>query len=150
MPAKPAQQTEPAEACGDLIAIYQCLCDETRLRILNLLSHAGQDGGEGPLCVCHFQGLLEKPQVFISKHLSYLKAKGLVQAAKRGNWMIYTLPAKRAQELENNLRCLQDCTQTHPIFKADLRRLKALKPELQWMEARLAEPPPAAKACRSC
>jgi len=38
-----------------LIQIYQCLCDQTRLRILNLL-------GEGPLCVCHFQEILGEPR----------------------------------------------------------------------------------------
>ena len=40
----------------DLVQIYHCFCDRTRLRILNLLC-------EGPLCVCHFQELLNEPQV---------------------------------------------------------------------------------------
>src|SRR5437899_8387096 len=40
----------------ELIQIFQCFCDETRLRILNVLSR-------GPLCVCHLQDLLEQPQV---------------------------------------------------------------------------------------
>ena len=49
----------------ELVPIYQCLCDRTRLRILNLLD-------SGPLCVCHFQTLLKEGQVKISKHLAYL------------------------------------------------------------------------------
>ena len=69
-----------------LIQIYQCLCDLTRLRILNLLT-------EGELCVCHFQEILSEPQVKVSKHLAYLKARGLVVARKEANWMIYSLPA---------------------------------------------------------
>ena len=56
-----------------LVQIYQCLCDETRLRLLNLLL-------QGPLCVCHFQRALDEPQVKISKHLSYLRTRGLVKA----------------------------------------------------------------------
>ncbi len=109
---------------AELIAIYQCLCDETRLRILNLLLHAG------PLCVCHFQGLLEKPQVQISKHLAYLKAKRLVEAAKCANWVVYSLPAHRSAELELNLRCLEECVQSHAIFRQDLRKLKATRAKL--------------------
>jgi ArsR family transcriptional regulator len=87
------------------------------------------------LCVCHFQRLLNKTQVQISKHLSYLKAKGLVESTKRANWMIYQLPPKRSAELDANLRCLQDCVQTHSIFKDDLKRLRKLQPGLGWLSA---------------
>ena len=112
---------------AELIVIYQCLCDETRLRILNLLGSTDQ------LCVCHFQSLLNKTQVQISKHLSYLKGKGLVESTKRANWMIYRLPEKRSPELDANLRCLQDCVQTHAVFKEDLKRLRELQPALGWL-----------------
>jgi hypothetical protein len=43
------------------------------------------------------------------------------------NWMIYSLPLRRAIELENNLKCLQDCVQTDPVFKRDLQKLKRLQ-----------------------
>jgi ArsR family transcriptional regulator len=101
----------------ELIAIYECLCDRTRLRILNLLLG-------GPLCVCHFQDLLGEPQVKISKHLAYLRKRGMVQATREGNWMIYRLPEERSPELGKNLRCLQDCAQENKVFKQDLARLK--------------------------
>ena len=104
----------------DLIQIYQCLCDPTRLRILHLLTQT-------PLCVCHFQEILDQPQVKISKHLAYLRERGMVVAEREGNWMIYSLPQKRAAELAANLKCLQDCVQTHPIFKRDLRQLGKLR-----------------------
>jgi ArsR family transcriptional regulator len=99
-----------------LTKIYQCLCDPTRLRILHLLT-------KGPLCVCHFQSILGEPQVKISKHLAYMRARGIVVAEREQTWMIYSLPKRRAAELEANLRCLQDCVQTEPIFKHDLQRL---------------------------
>ena len=101
----------------ELVSIYECLCDQTRLRLLNLLSVR-------PLCVCHFQELLGEPQVKISKHLAYLRKRGLVEAERDGNWMIYRLPKKRSPELEKNLRCLQDCVQENRIFKQDLAKLK--------------------------
>jgi ArsR family transcriptional regulator len=100
----------------DLIQIYECFCDRTRLRILHLLTQT-------PLCVCHFQDILDEPQVKISKHLAYLKERGLVVGKREQNWMIYSLPRKRAAELESNLKCLQDCVQTDPVFKRDLRAL---------------------------
>jgi len=103
------------------VEIYQCLCDETRLRLLNLLL-------QGPLCVCHFQSVLGEPQVKISKHLGYLKTRGLVTAKRSGNWMIYALPAERTRsvELKANLACLQDCAAENTMFKRDLTRLKKL------------------------
>lgn len=103
----------------ELVQIYECLCDATRLRILNLL-------GQGPLCVCHFQEVLGEPQVKISKHLAYLRARGLVEVERQGNWMIYELPAKPARELAANLACLQDCATEKAVFRRDLERLRKL------------------------
>ena len=101
----------------ELISIYECLCDQTRLRLLNLLNVR-------PLCVCHFQELLDEPQVKISKHLAYLRKRGLVEAEREGNWMIYRLPKKCSLELDKNLRCLQDCVQENRLFKQDIAKLK--------------------------
>jgi len=119
--------TKGSESAASLIQIYECFCDETRLRIVNLLA-------QGPLCVCHLQELLASTQVRISKHLAYLKGKGVLHAERHQNWMIYSLPANRSAELEANLKCLQDCVQTHRIFKDDLRRLAAIKSKLAWLE----------------
>ena len=104
----------------DLIQIYQCFCEPTRLRILHLLTQT-------PLCVCHFQEILGEPQVKVSKHLAYLRERGMVVAKRDQNWMIYSLPKKRAAELEKNLACLQDCVQTDPVFKRDLKALAKLR-----------------------
>jgi ArsR family transcriptional regulator len=107
----------------DLVQIYECLCDRTRLRILNVLA-------QGPLCVCHFQEILREPQVKISKHLAYLRARGLVKVERAGNWMVYELPAKPSRELKANLACLQDCAGENPVFQRDLARWRKLAPEI--------------------
>ena len=126
----------------ELIQIYQCFCDLTRLRILQLLTR-------GPLCVCHFQSILEESQVKVSKHLSYLRERGLVEAERHQNWMIYRLPAKPPLELRKNLQCLQDCVQTEPVFKEDLRRWRGLRTELAQVEGLGACcPAPAVKEAR--
>jgi ArsR family transcriptional regulator, arsenate/arsenite/antimonite-responsive transcriptional repressor len=104
----------------ELVKIYECLCDRTRLRILNLLN-------DGPLCVCHFQEILREPQVKISKHLSYLKRNGLVAAERSANMMIYQLPRLRSAALKANLACLQDCVHDERIFRADSLRLARIR-----------------------
>ena len=102
-----------------LIAIYKCLCDETRLRILSLLS-------DSPLCVCHIQQVLGKSQVIVSQHLAYLRERDMVAGQRYQNWMIYSLPPSPSPELDANLKCLQDCVQTEPLFKKDRAKLKKL------------------------
>jgi ArsR family transcriptional regulator len=101
----------------EIIRIYECLCDLTRLRLIHLLA-------QGPLCVCHFQSVLGEPQVKISKHLAYLRARGLVEVEREGQWMVYHLPEKPSAELTANLRCLQDCAREIPQLQKDLARLK--------------------------
>jgi ArsR family transcriptional regulator, arsenate/arsenite/antimonite-responsive transcriptional repressor len=104
----------------ELIKIYGCLCDRTRLRILNLLL-------QGPLCVCHFQEILREPQVKVSKHLGYLKRNGLVEAERCANMMIYRLPGKRSPQLNANLACLQDCAEDEKGFRDDAARLARVR-----------------------
>lgn len=110
MNAKPTKLTQ----------IYQCLCDQTRLRILNLLR-------AGELCVCHIQEVLAEPQVKVSKHLAYLRVRGLVAARREANWMVYRLPDRPSRELSANLACLQDCVTENPEFGRDAARLARLK-----------------------
>jgi DNA-binding transcriptional ArsR family regulator len=126
----------------DLIQIYRCLCDRTRLRILNLLK-------QGPLCVCHFQNVLQLPQVAVSKHLAYLRRTGMVEARRHEQWMIYSLPKSPSRELELQLRCLQDCVQTEPEFRTDLRRLKTLGSKSNWVPRTLETPITLEKAGKS-
>lgn len=105
----------------ELAQLYRALADPTRLRILCVLQG-------GPLCVCHFQTVLGEPQVKISKHLGYLRERGLVMASRRGNWVIYALPPEktRTAELAANLACLAECAKNGAVFKRDLARLKKL------------------------
>lgn len=100
-----------------LVKIYECLCDETRLRIIQLLTR-------GPLCVCHLQGVLGIPQARVSQHLSYLRERGMVENRREGTWMIYSLPAKPSPELSRHLACLQDCAVSDKQFREDLKKLK--------------------------
>lgn len=63
---------------------FKALADATRLRIVGLLM-------TGEVCVCHLQASLKLPQPKVSRHLSYFKRAGLVQARKEGLWNHYRL-----------------------------------------------------------
>lgn len=103
-----------------LVEIYRCLGDETRLRILHLLA-------EGPLCVCHFQDVLRLPQVAVSKHLAYLRSRGMVEATRQGQWMIYRVPERATPPFTLQLRCLADCVSDDPVFREDRKRAQRVR-----------------------
>jgi ArsR family transcriptional regulator len=107
----------------NLVQIYECLCDRTRLRILNLLCR-------GPLCVCHLQDILGEPQVKISKHLAYLKQHGMVVVEREGNWRVYSLVSPQPRALRANLACLQDCAQEDKVFQREMQKLSKLRESL--------------------
>ncbi|HET7237493.1 MAG TPA: metalloregulator ArsR/SmtB family transcription factor [Terrimicrobiaceae bacterium] len=121
----------------ELLRIYQCFCDPTRLRILHLLTR-------GPLCVCHFQEILRLPQTKVSQHLAYVRKRGLVECRRHQTWMIYSLPAKPSSELEANLKCLQDCVQSDRRFRDDLKRRERLHASCGWIDVALEAERPCA------
>ena len=104
--------------------ILQCLGDETRLRIVLLLSHR-------PLCVRHLQTILGASQVKISKHLICLKRNNMVESQAAKNWRIYRLPDQPAYEWQRCLECLRDCAHQSGVFAEDFVRLQAMAPELE-------------------
>jgi ArsR family transcriptional regulator len=63
---------------------FKALSDETRLRILALLSN-------GEMCVCDLMAILDLPQSTVSRHLAYLRNAGWVEDRRRGVWMYYRL-----------------------------------------------------------
>ena len=106
-----------------LIRIHECLCDRTRLRIMNLLL-------DGPLCVCPLQEVLREPQVKVSRHLAYLRERGLLAAERCGQWMIYRLPQNPPSALAAQLACLQDASAEEPVFRQDKQRVAKLRKNL--------------------
>ncbi len=103
-----------------LVEIYACLCDETRLRMMALLL-------EGPLCVCHFQTILDIPQVKASRHLSYLRQRGLVEVTKNANWRIYRLPEKPSLLLARQMKGLGECVEEVPLLRRDRKARKKIE-----------------------
>jgi ArsR family transcriptional regulator len=76
--------------------LFQALSDETRLRIVQMLS-----GGER--CVCDLQEAVGAYQSRLSFHLKKLKDAGLVSDRREGRWVYYTLRAEALEEMRSFL-----------------------------------------------
>ena len=105
-----------------LFRLYNCLGDATRLRIIHLLA-------QRPLCVCHFEAVLQLPQAKISRHLAFLRRHGLVATEQRGPWRVYSLASPTPRALTVNLSCLQDALLEEPLLRRDRARLSASRSE---------------------
>ena len=99
-----------------LARLHRVFADPTRLRILRVLQ-------AGPLCVCHFQSVLRESQVKISKHLATLRAAGLVEAKRSGQWICYALAAKPGEREAALLAGLEVCGESEAVFRKDAERL---------------------------
>lgn len=67
-----------------LVKIFKALGDNSRLRIVNMLSRK-------PLCVCEVTSILNLSQSTVSGHLRALKKAGLAADRKDGLWVEYYL-----------------------------------------------------------
>ena len=107
----------------DSKAVFNALADETRLRIVNLLS-------EGELCVCDLMQVLKEPQSKVSRHLAYLRRSGLVEGRKDGLWMHYRLskPTARLYSALLNAvcRCRPECAELGDDLRAFQKKKSAL------------------------
>ncbi|MGP0174593.1 metalloregulator ArsR/SmtB family transcription factor [Pseudomonas sp. NCHU5208] len=65
--------------------LFKCLADETRTRIALLVAL------EQELCVCELTAALDLTQPKISRHLAQLRACGLLQDRRNGQWVYYRL-----------------------------------------------------------
>lgn len=94
--------------------VFDALADETRLRILNLLS-------EGELCVCDLMSVLNEPQSKISRHLAYLRRSGLVETRKEGLWMHYRLSKPVSKIYGLLIKAVFGCRSDIDEFGEDMR-----------------------------
>lgn len=101
------------------LSLFRALSDETRLRIMALLS-------KGELCVCQLEWTLELTQAKVSRHLTVLRNAGLVNDRRQGQWMFYSLTEPR-NELEKTLHkhLKEYFIKKHDLFKNDLANMKA-------------------------
>ncbi len=101
--------------------LFQSFADQTRLRILHLLSQQKE------LCVCDITKSLTLPQSKISRHLAYLRNAKLIDVRKDGLWRHYRLRSPQGGFHKSLITCLKSCFSEVQILKKDRARLSKLK-----------------------
>jgi DNA-binding transcriptional ArsR family regulator len=88
-----------------LVEIFKALSDPTRLRLVMLLNdcQAGVCKG-GSLCVNALAHQLGVTQSAVSQHLRILRQAGLVNGARHGSFMHYSLNPEGLKEYRTALR----------------------------------------------
>ena len=103
-----------------LVQFFKALSDETRLRIVMLLT-------QGELCVCDLMAVLEEPQSKVSRHLTYLKYSGLASSRRVGVWIHYSLNEPLNGIYRAQLNLLRGQLSHLPQFRKDMQKLNDLK-----------------------
>jgi len=86
----------PVGAAETLATAFKAVGDPTRLRILAVLA-------DGTHCVCEIQEAVDVPGNLLSHHLKVLREAGLIEGAKRGRWIDYSLNAATIERLAGAL-----------------------------------------------
>ena len=68
----------------DLAEFFKALADETRLKILEMVS-------QKDMCVCEIIENFGLSQPAVSHHLKILRQAGLVNSSKKGRWIYYSI-----------------------------------------------------------
>lgn len=77
---------------SDYVPIIKALSDESRLKIVDMLSC-------GTMCACDLLDYLNITQSTLSYHMKILIECGLINAVKDGSWMRYSLNKEKADLL---------------------------------------------------
>lgn len=100
-----------------LTRLFRALGDETRLRIVALLSH-------GELCVCHIEAALDLNQSTASRHLGILRTAGVVDCRREGTWVYYRLTDQEHATVARALDVLTAAFGAERALRADHARLR--------------------------
>ncbi|WP_243640413.1 ArsR/SmtB family transcription factor [Nocardioides jejuensis] len=84
-----------SEQAERIVPLLKALADPVRLRLLSLV--AAHDGREA--CVCDLNDAFDLSQPTISHHLKVLHEAGLLDRAKRGTWVYYSIRAEALTDL---------------------------------------------------
>ncbi|NCC79903.1 MAG: ArsR family transcriptional regulator [Clostridia bacterium] len=77
---------------SEYVPVFKAISDETRLRIIDLLS-------SNKLCACDLLEQFSISQSTLSYHMKILSDSGLVKGEKEGSWVRYGLNHDRVNEV---------------------------------------------------
>ncbi len=101
--------------------ILKALGDETRLRIANLLLEVDE------MCGCEIEAILDLTQSNASRHLTRLRASGLVHGERRGQWIYLSLTGPHREAGGFVEGAITAARGDEPALQADLDRLAAYR-----------------------
>jgi ArsR family transcriptional regulator len=102
-----------------LARLFRALGDETRVRIVALLTH-------GELCVCHVESALGLSQPTVSRQIGVLRSAGVVVPRREGNWIYYRLAEQPDEECRLVVAAIGSFA-ARAALRKDLLRLRKLK-----------------------
>jgi ArsR family transcriptional regulator len=101
--------------------VFKAAADPTRVRILKIL-----EGGE--MCVCQIIAILSLGQSTVSKHLSLLRAAGLIKDRQDRKWVHYALNrGSNSPYAAKMLRNLRGWLNDDPVIAKDQERAAMAK-----------------------
>ncbi len=74
--------------------LFKALSDETRLKIVEMLSC-------GEMCACDILASFAISQPTLSYHMKILNDSGLIHSRKEGSWMKYSIDVEKAEEAKS-------------------------------------------------
>ncbi len=100
---------------GGISEFFKVMSDETRLRILVLLS-------QKEMCVCEICDMLNVSQPKVSRHLAKLRDADLVRDVRQGQWVFYYVNLNDGT-LSELLNIIVRNINEHPVLKNDMHKL---------------------------
>jgi ArsR family transcriptional regulator len=97
--------------------VLKAMGEPTRIRLLNLLRL-------GDICVCDLQAVLRISQSNVSRHLAALRHVGLVNYARRGLRIIYSLAPGSTPQMSALHDLLHRCCSLEPALQQDIVRFR--------------------------
>ncbi len=98
--------------------VFKALCDEKRLRILELLR-------DGEKCACVLADLTQIKQSALSYHMKILCESGIVDGVQSGKWMHYSLSeegSSKAMLLLKELTTLNTVQTPNECYLGDIQK----------------------------
>lgn len=100
--------------------VLKAVADKNRMRIVKMLEIKS-------MCVCELAAVLGITQPSVSKHLGILKNAGLIQDARSGQWIEYSLCRTRINEYAPVFQAtLNKWLNDDPLIAADRKKAQTL------------------------
>lgn len=101
----------------DIIGILNSLGEENRLRIYNILKQKAA-------CMCELYMLLDLSQAKVSRYLAGMRAAGIIQREKEGQWICYQITAEFLYEEPDLIAYLDRKLIEFEVILEDNRKLE--------------------------